>query len=92
MDETYVEPTHGDTNVEEDGAKDAHSNGKCGNHVVRDAEYLLFGCMRVDVALEYDQLVNTVWCKNACLVNVVGQDTGNGNELGAGGTSDCQEE
>lgn len=71
-----IEPTHGDANVEEDGASNSHEDGKGGNHVVGDAKDLTLSGVRVNVPL----------------VDIIGQDTGDGDEFGTCGAGDGQEE
>ena len=48
---TYVEPTHGNSNVIEDGSSDTANDGVEDDAGMADAEDLLFGSTGIDVGL-----------------------------------------
>ena len=48
---TYIEPTHGDTDVEEDKAEKAHDNGEEGDHCMGHLQDLSFGGLGIEVSL-----------------------------------------
>lgn len=56
VEKTYVEPTHGNADVEEDEAEETHDYGKRANHGVRNTQDLRLCCVRVDVFLASCQL------------------------------------
>ena len=47
----YIEPSHGDSDVEEDSTENAHCDGESSHHPVRNVQDLLLSCVGVDIFL-----------------------------------------
>lgn len=55
----YVEPSHGDTDVEEDDTENEHCKGESGHHPVRDIQDLLLSSVGIDIFLPHGVLASS---------------------------------